>query len=138
MMTGRNRDPESKPAPTVVPPPTIINITNITVSPSSNKPPHPPIPEPLSSTDSDKIVVEIDPQEEWKKAWKEFDPSLKSSITPAKFHQLLQGLGEVASDAEVEELINSVDGEDKITCKSCNITRFLAGRCGGEKWNDGA
>ncbi len=67
-------------------------------------------------------MVETDPQEEWKKAWKEFDPTLKSSITTAKFHQVLQGLGEVATDAEVDELINSIDGEDKITCKLFDIS----------------
>jgi Ca2+-binding EF-hand superfamily protein len=60
---------------------------------------------------------ELDSKIDFKHAWKEFDPSLHGSITTSQFRQLMAGLGERASDAEVDELINPVDGEDKITCK---------------------
>jgi len=60
---------------------------------------------------------ELDSKIDFKHAWKEFDPSFHGSITTSQFRQLMAGLGERASDAEVDELINSVDGEDKITCK---------------------
>jgi len=81
----------------------------------------------------------MDTEADYEKAWKEFDPTLKSSITAAQFRQLMAGLGtsdqsfwvlggtrlmrganelvgENVSDGEVEELINSVDGEDRISC----------------------
>jgi Ca2+-binding EF-hand superfamily protein len=52
------------------------------------------------------------------KAWKEYDPSLKSSITGSQFRQLLGSLGENVSDKEVDELMGTIDGDDKISCKS--------------------
>jgi calmodulin len=60
---------------------------------------------------------EIDGEAEFKSAWREFDPSLKSSITASQFRQLMAGMGEKVTDTEVDEIINSVDGEDKITCE---------------------
>jgi calmodulin len=58
-----------------------------------------------------------DSEADYEAAWKEFDPSLKSSITAAQFRQLMAGLGENVTDAEVDELIGTVDAEDKISCK---------------------
>jgi Ca2+-binding EF-hand superfamily protein len=62
-------------------------------------------------------ATEEDSDEDLAKAWKAFDPSLKSSITNAQFRQVMAGLGENVSDKEVDELIGSIDGEDKISCK---------------------
>jgi calmodulin len=61
---------------------------------------------------------EGDTEADYEAAWKEFDPSLKGSITAAQFRQLMAGLGENVTDAEVDELIGTVDAEDKISCKS--------------------
>ena len=62
-------------------------------------------------------IAEGDTEAEYEAAWKEFDPSLKGSITAAQFRQLMAGLGENVTDAEVDELIGTVDAEDKISCK---------------------
>jgi len=59
--------------------------------------------------------TEGDTEAEYETAWKEFDPSLKGSITAAQFRQLMAGLGENVTDAEVDELIGTVDAEDKIS-----------------------
>jgi len=61
--------------------------------------------------------TEGDTEADYETAWKEFDPSLKGSITAAQFRQLMAGLGENVTDAEVDELIGTVDAEDKISCK---------------------
>lgn len=53
---------------------------------------------------------------EYAKAWKQFEPSLKGSITQAQFRQLMADLAEPVTDSEVESLINNVDGEGKISC----------------------
>ncbi|CZT11035.1 hypothetical protein WAI453_007453 [Rhynchosporium graminicola] len=58
---------------------------------------------------------DVDSEADLKSAWAQFDPSLKGSITAAQFRQLLAGFGENVTDAEVDELMNSVDGEDKIS-----------------------
>ena len=58
-----------------------------------------------------------DPSEEWAKAWKEFEPSMKGSITQAQFRQLMANLTEPVTDSEVDRLVNNVDGEGKISCK---------------------
>lgn len=61
------------------------------------------------------------PQEEenaeYIKAWKEFEPSLNSSISQSQFRQLMDGLAEPVNDVEVDQLVNNVDGEGKISCK---------------------
>lgn len=58
------------------------------------------------------------PEEEWKSAWKEFDHSLKGSITAAQLRQVLGSLGEIIGDAEIDNVImNSVNAEDKISCE---------------------
>lgn len=61
------------------------------------------------------------PQDEdaqYANAWKKFEPSLNGSITPSELRQLMAELGELVSDTEVEKLINNIDGEGKLTCKS--------------------
>ncbi|KUJ23652.1 CaM, calmodulin [Mollisia scopiformis] len=58
---------------------------------------------------------ECDPEADYKSAWKEFDPSLHGSISASQFRQMMAGLGEKVTDVEVDEIINSVDGEDKIS-----------------------
>ncbi|KAK8062509.1 calmodulin [Apiospora hydei] len=58
-----------------------------------------------------------DPADEYAKAWKEFEPSLKGSITQAQFRQLMANLAEPVSDVEVDKLVNNVDGEGKISYK---------------------
>ena len=59
-----------------------------------------------------------DEDEPYASAWKQFEPSLDGSITTSQFRQLLADLGESVSDNEVEQLLNSVDGEGKVTCRS--------------------
>lgn len=70
-------------------------------------------------------VVEGDTEAEYQAAWKEFDPSLKSSITAAQFRQLMAGLGENVTDREVDELLGTVDAEDKISCKFVVVFEFV-------------
>ncbi|KAG4033684.1 hypothetical protein MFRU_004g01880 [Monilinia fructicola] len=56
------------------------------------------------------------PEEEWKSAWKEFDHSLRGSITAAQLRQVLGNLGETISDGEIDNvIIKSVDADDKIS-----------------------
>ncbi|KAK9779519.1 putative EF-hand [Seiridium cardinale] len=60
------------------------------------------------------------PQEEdadYAKAWKQYEPSLNGSITQSQFRQLLDGLAEPVTDAEIDQLVNNVDGEGEITYK---------------------
>ncbi|KAL2065256.1 hypothetical protein VTL71DRAFT_2925 [Oculimacula yallundae] len=61
------------------------------------------------------IEKEGDSEADLKAAWAPFDSSFKSSITGSQFRQLMAGLGENVTDKEVDELMNSVDGEDKIS-----------------------
>jgi calmodulin len=70
---------------------------------------------------------EIDAEAVYKAAWKEFDPSLSGSITAAQFRQVMAGIGENVTDAEVDEITNSVDGEDKISCESASISDYVLG-----------
>lgn len=59
------------------------------------------------------------PQEEnaeYTKAWKEFDSSLNGSISQSQLRQLMDGLAEPVTDTEVDQLVNNVDGEGKISC----------------------
>ncbi|EMR64965.1 putative calmodulin protein [Eutypa lata UCREL1] len=61
------------------------------------------------------------PQDEdaqYENAWKKFEPSLNGSVTPSQFRQLMAELGELVNDAEVESLINNVDGEGKLSYKT--------------------
>ncbi|KAF7933870.1 uncharacterized protein EAE98_003579 [Botrytis deweyae] len=68
-----------------------------------------------------------DPEEEWKSAWKEHDHSLKGSITAAQLRQVLGNLGEIISDAEIDNVImKSVDAEDKISYTE--FVEFMKGR----------
>ncbi|KAI1496837.1 hypothetical protein F5X99DRAFT_399005 [Biscogniauxia marginata] len=54
---------------------------------------------------------------DYAEAWKQFEPSLHGSITTSQFRQLMSQLGDPVSDSEVEQLINSVDGEGKLSYK---------------------
>lgn len=81
-------------------------------------PPAPVAAPVLTSTVPPASAPEVDSEAEYKSAWKEFDPSLNGSITAAQFRQAMAGLGETVTDGEVDEIINSVDGEDKISCES--------------------
>ena len=72
---------------------------------------------PMAPKPDNAVVPEIDAEAEYKTAWKEFDPSLQGSISAAQFRQVMAGLGETVSDAEVDEIVNSVDGEGKISCE---------------------
>lgn len=72
--------------------------------------------------------TEGDSEADLKAAWKEFDPSLQGSVTASQFRQVMAGLGENVSDAEVDAIVNSVDGEDKISCEWC------LSPCGGVRW----
>ncbi len=94
MMTGRTRAPPPEQAP-------------------------PPAPEKAAPKPE-----EIDPEQDWQTAWKEFDPTTKGSITASQFRQVMEELGEAVTDVEVDDIINSVDGEDKISCKS-NLRSLL-------------
>ena len=94
---------------------------------SRNPPPEPaaapaasaaPVPAPAPApTPAPAPAATGDSEADYEAAWKEFDPSLKSSITAAQFRQLMAGLGENVTDAEVDELIGTVDATDKISCK---------------------
>ncbi|KAI2616913.1 EF-hand [Hypomontagnella submonticulosa] len=59
----------------------------------------------------------VDEDAEYASAWKQYEPSLNGSITQSQLRQLMAGLGEPISDAEIEQLVNSVDGEGKISFK---------------------
>ncbi|PMD33506.1 EF-hand [Hyaloscypha variabilis F] len=98
MMTGgRSRNPPPEPAAAPAAP----------AAPVPAPAPAPtPAPAPAATGDSEA---------DYEAAWKEFDPSLKSSITAAQFRQLMAGLGENVTDAEVDELIGTVDATDKIS-----------------------
>ncbi|KAI0600331.1 calmodulin [Biscogniauxia sp. FL1348] len=54
---------------------------------------------------------------DYAEAWRQFEPSLRGSVTPSQFRQLMAQLGEPVTDAEVEGLINSVDGEGRLSYK---------------------
>ncbi|KAE8448720.1 hypothetical protein EG329_008935 [Mollisiaceae sp. DMI_Dod_QoI] len=62
-----------------------------------------------------KAEEDCDPEAEYKSAWKAFDPSMHGSISASQFRQMMAGMGEMVTDVEVDEIINSVDGEDKIS-----------------------
>lgn len=62
-------------------------------------------------------VAEADSEADFKAAWREFDASCKGSVTAAQFRQVMAALGEKVEDVEVDEIVNSVDGEDRISCK---------------------
>jgi hypothetical protein len=78
----------------------------------------------LEVASAPQATTEEDSDEDLAEAWKAFDPSMKSSITNAQFRQVMAGLGENVSDKEVDELIGTIDGEDKISCKL--FTLFLS------------
>lgn len=63
------------------------------------------------------VVINGDDEEDLKSAWREFDRGLNGSISAAQFRQLMAELGENVSDDEVESVLNSVDGEGKISCE---------------------
>jgi len=92
MTGGRSRHPPPEPA----------------AAPAASAPAPVPAPVPAATGDNEA---------DYEAAWKEFDPSLKSSITAAQFRQLMAGMGENVTDAEVDELIGTVDAADKISCK---------------------
>lgn len=97
MMTGRTKMPELAPEPEPVELPTE--------------------PEPKRNvTEPDSAIVE-DSEADFKAAWKEFDPSLKSSITASQLRQLVANMGETISDEEVDGIVNSIDDEDRIICE---------------------
>jgi len=75
-----------------------------------------PIPVP-SALLTPGVAAEEDSDADLQSAWKEFDPTLKSSISGAQFRQLMAGLGENVSDKEVDELIGRIDGDEKISCE---------------------
>jgi hypothetical protein len=109
MMTGRTRAP---------PEPVSATDCEKDVAPTPVAKPEVKAPEPTKIGDDD--------EEDLKKAWMQFDHSLKGSISPSQFRQIMAGLGENVNDAEVEGIINSVDGEGKISCKSIYFSFFLS------------
>ncbi|PSS22552.1 hypothetical protein M430DRAFT_137917 [Amorphotheca resinae ATCC 22711] len=62
-----------------------------------------------------KPAAAVDTEADYRAAWKEFDPSFNGSITASQLRQIMAGLGEVATDVEVDGLMNSVDGDQKIS-----------------------
>ncbi|KAI1263918.1 hypothetical protein F5Y18DRAFT_391847 [Xylariaceae sp. FL1019] len=64
--------------------------------------------------------------EEYSHAWKTYEPSLNGSITASQFRQLMADLGEPVNDVEVEGLINSIDGEGKLSYKE--FAHFMKNR----------
>ncbi|KAI0481313.1 EF-hand [Xylariaceae sp. FL0804] len=67
-----------------------------------------------------------DDEAEYARAWREHEPSLHGSITASQFRQVLSGLGETVSDVEVENLLNNVDGEGKLSYK--DFVHFMKNR----------
>lgn len=67
----------------------------------------------------------VDEDAEYASAWKQYEPSLNGSITQSQLRQLMAGLGEPISDAEIEQLVNSVDGEGKISCECRTVTPLM-------------
>ncbi|KAI1174111.1 EF-hand [Nemania sp. FL0916] len=65
-------------------------------------------------------------EEEYARAWKEYDSSLNGSITTSQFRQLMAGLGEPVSDGEVEQLMNNIDGEEKLSYRE--FVHFMKNR----------
>lgn len=80
---------------------------------------------PIASAPATAPTAETDSEAEYKTAWKEFDASLQGSITAAQFRQVMAGLGETVTDADVDEVTNSVDGDDKISCELFSLLRYL-------------
>ncbi|KAF7870270.1 hypothetical protein EAF04_004018 [Stromatinia cepivora] len=77
------------------------------------------------------VATEEDSEEEWKSAWKEFDHSLKGSITAAQLRQVFGNLGETISDAEIDnDIMKSVDAEDKISYRE--FVKFMNERSTAE------
>ncbi|KAI3320479.1 EF-hand [Xylariaceae sp. AK1471] len=64
-----------------------------------------------------KYPPEQNQEEEYASAWKKYEPSLNGSITASQLRQLMAELGEPVSDGEVEQLINNIDGEGKLSYK---------------------
>ncbi|ORY68407.1 uncharacterized protein BCR38DRAFT_131796 [Pseudomassariella vexata] len=60
---------------------------------------------------------QVEEDAEYATAWKQYEPSLNGSITASQFRQLMAELGEPVNDVEVEQLINNVDGEGKLSYK---------------------
>ncbi|KAI4864067.1 EF-hand [Hypoxylon rubiginosum] len=73
-----------------------------------------------------QLYPPADEDAEYANAWKQFEPSLKGSITQSQFRQLMAGLGESVSDAEVDQLVNNVDGEGKLSYKE--FVHFMKNR----------
>ncbi|KAI0876639.1 EF-hand [Hypoxylon argillaceum] len=67
-----------------------------------------------------------DSEAEYVRAWKEFESSLNGSITASQFRQLMAGLGDPVSDEEVEQLINNIDGEGKLSYRE--FAHFMTNR----------
>ncbi|KAI0020904.1 hypothetical protein F4780DRAFT_779127 [Xylariomycetidae sp. FL0641] len=67
-----------------------------------------------------------EPYAEYTKAWKEYEPSTNGSITASQFRQLMAGMGEPVDDSEVENLLNNVDGEGKLSYK--DFLHFIKNR----------
>lgn len=85
-------------------------------------------PTTTASLPTPSVVINGDDEEDLKSAWREFDHSLNGSISPAQFRQMMAGLGENVDDEEVEGLLNSVDGEGKITCELSLFLRTPRGQ----------
>jgi Ca2+-binding EF-hand superfamily protein len=89
--------------------------------------------QPLASKQapaSVSVAPEVDSEADYKAVWQEFDPSLKGSITASQFRQVMEALGESVTDGEVDEIINSVDGEDKISCEYIGFAALFCGSTG--------
>lgn len=63
---------------------------------------------------------EVDPEADYKAAFQTFAP-LNGSITTAQLRQAMADLGETVSDAEIETVMENIDGDEKITCKEKSL-----------------
>ena len=95
----------------------VAMMTGRTIQPAAEPVPEPAAPAPAPASVPAPTQAEVDTEADYKAAWKEFDASFNGSITAAQFREVMAGLGENVTDAEVEELVNSVDGDDKISCE---------------------
>lgn len=69
-----------------------------------------------AQAEEDVQPPEIDTEADYKSAFEIFAP-LDGSITASQFRQVMADLGESVTDAEVEEVMNNVDGDEKISCE---------------------
>lgn len=116
MMTGRSRHPAPEPA---APEPTpTVAVHPPTASPASDMGAQVSAAVRGVSAVSAMLKRQKQASQVYKDAWLGFEPSLEGSITQSQLRQLIASLGlDPISDTDIEDIVDSVDGEGKITCE---------------------